>query len=99
MLSGQNQYMAEGHGMQDAQMGCRIKSLPPVLELQLKRFEYNPMMDAMCKINDKFIFPPEIDLSDFLAEDADRTQPAHYSLYAYAVAVAVAVAAVAVAVS
>ena len=82
MLDGANQYMAEGHGLQDAKMGCRIKSLPPVLELQLKRFEYNPMVDGMCKINDKFIFPPEIDLSDFLAEDADRSHPPIYHLYA-----------------
>eukprot|EP01094_Clydonella_sp_ATCC50884_P014697 TRINITY_DN251_c0_g1_i2.p1 TRINITY_DN251_c0_g1~~TRINITY_DN251_c0_g1_i2.p1 ORF type:complete len:646 (-),score=258.72 TRINITY_DN251_c0_g1_i2:1803-3698(-) len=81
MLDGDNKYRAEGHGLQDAKKGVFLKELPPVLELQLKRFEYNPFQDAMCKINDKFIFPPEIDLEPYLAPDADRSVPSKYTLF------------------
>ena len=50
LLDGQNQYMAEGHGLQDARRGVRFLSLPPVLMLQLKRFEYNFEFDNMYKV-------------------------------------------------
>jgi hypothetical protein len=38
-MTGDNQYEAEGHGKQDATKGLRFLKLPPVLHLQLKRFE------------------------------------------------------------
>ncbi|KAG1672785.1 hypothetical protein FOA52_002773 [Chlamydomonas sp. UWO 241] len=61
-LSGPNQYVAEGHGLQDAHKGVLFESLPPVLQLQLKRFEYDVQRDAMTKINDRYEFPDELDL-------------------------------------
>jgi ubiquitin carboxyl-terminal hydrolase 7 len=39
LLDGDNKYRAEGHGLQAARKGTRFLSLPPVLQLQLKRFE------------------------------------------------------------
>jgi ubiquitin carboxyl-terminal hydrolase 7 len=39
-LTGANMYRAEGHGLQEADKGCRFEVLPPVLQLQLKRFEF-----------------------------------------------------------
>ncbi|KAJ1673860.1 ubiquitin-specific protease ubp15, partial [Spiromyces aspiralis] len=71
-LEGENKYHAEGHGLQDAKKGMAFMSFPPVLHLQLKRFEYDFMYDRMVKINDRFEFPFEIDLGEFLASDAER---------------------------
>ncbi|RUP44365.1 hypothetical protein BC936DRAFT_149573 [Jimgerdemannia flammicorona] len=49
-LEGDNKYMAEGHGLQDAKKGVIFESFPPVLHLQLKRFEYDIQRDAMVKV-------------------------------------------------
>jgi ubiquitin carboxyl-terminal hydrolase 7 len=49
-LEGDNKYMAEGHGLQDAKKGVIFESFPPVLNLQLKRFDYDFMQDAMAKV-------------------------------------------------
>ncbi|CAJ0757372.1 9804_t:CDS:10, partial [Entrophospora sp. SA101] len=51
--------------------GVIFESFPPVLHLQLKRFEYDIQRDAMVKINDRHEFPMEIDLEEFLSSDAD----------------------------
>jgi len=70
ILDGDNKYRAEGHGLQAAKKGTRFTYFPPVLQLQLKRFEYDPMRDQMVKINDRFEFPTELDLTDFLCDPA-----------------------------
>ena len=44
-------YRAEGHGLQDARKGVLFENFPPVLELQLKRFEYNFQTDMMVKVS------------------------------------------------
>lgn len=49
-LDGDNKYMAEGYGLQDAKKGIIFESFPPVLHLQLKRFEYDIQRDAMVKV-------------------------------------------------
>lgn len=49
-LEGDNKYHAEGHGLQDAKKGVIFESFPPVLHLQLKRFEYDMMRDMMVKV-------------------------------------------------
>eukprot|EP01113_Clastostelium_recurvatum_P049984 TRINITY_DN935_c0_g1_i1.p1 TRINITY_DN935_c0_g1~~TRINITY_DN935_c0_g1_i1.p1 ORF type:complete len:1154 (-),score=430.34 TRINITY_DN935_c0_g1_i1:57-3518(-) len=81
MLDGDNKYHAEGHGLQDAKKGIMFMSLPPVLHLQLMRFEYDPMKDAMVKINDKYEFPDKIDLAKFMAEEADKSVSTVYHLH------------------
>jgi ubiquitin carboxyl-terminal hydrolase 7 len=80
-LDGENKYHAEGYGLQDAKKGIIFESFPPVLHLQLKRFEYDIQRDAMVKINDRHEFPFEIDLSEFLDPAADRSQPWIYKLH------------------
>ena len=40
-LDGENKYQAEGYGLQDAKKGIVFQSFPPVLHLQLKRFDDN----------------------------------------------------------
>jgi ubiquitin carboxyl-terminal hydrolase 7 len=81
MLDGENKYQAEGFGLQDAKKGIIFESFPPVLHLQLKRFEYDIQRDAMVKINDRHEFPFEIDLGEFLDASADRSSPWVYKLH------------------
>ncbi|KAG0092496.1 hypothetical protein BGZ92_009577 [Podila epicladia] len=71
-LDGENKYHAEGHGLQDARKGVIFETLPPVLHLQLKRFEYDIERDAMVKINDRHEFPLDIDLAEFVAEGEEK---------------------------
>lgn len=49
-LDGENKYQAEGYGLQEAKKGIIFQSFPPVLHLQLKRFEYDIQRDAMVKV-------------------------------------------------
>lgn len=70
MLDGENKYQAgDEYGYQDAKKGVVFESFPPVLHLQLKRFEYDFMVDDLVKIDDFYEFPDSIDLSPYL--DAD----------------------------
>lgn len=50
MMEGDNQYRAEGHGLQNAEKGVAFLTFPPVLHLQLKRFEYDFNRDAIIKV-------------------------------------------------
>ncbi|ORX62673.1 cysteine proteinase [Hesseltinella vesiculosa] len=81
VLEGDNKYMAEGYGLQDAKKGVIFESFPPVLHLQLKRFEYNIMTDRMVKINDRHEFPLSIDLEPYLSESADKSMSHEYCLH------------------
>eukprot|EP00644_Phytophthora_capsici_P010801 jgi/Phyca11/104452/e_gw1.9.125.1 len=69
MLDGDNQYEAEGHGKQDAKKGIKFLTLPPVLNIQLKRFEYDAMRDGMVKIHDRFEFPKTLILDEFMSKE------------------------------
>ncbi|KAJ3326370.1 hypothetical protein HDU76_012981, partial [Blyttiomyces sp. JEL0837] len=80
-LDGDNKYMAEGHGLQDARKGVIFTNYPPVLHLQLKRFEYDMERDAMVKINDRYEFPAEVDLTDFLDEGSRPAVRQNYHLH------------------
>uniref|UniRef100_A0A0D9XTG5 ubiquitinyl hydrolase 1 n=1 Tax=Leersia perrieri TaxID=77586 RepID=A0A0D9XTG5_9ORYZ len=84
-LEGDNKYQAENHGLQDAKKGVLFLDFPPVLQLQLKRFEYDYMRDTMVKINDRYEFPLQLDLDrddgKYLAPDADRSIRNLYALH------------------
>ncbi|RCI04918.1 hypothetical protein CU098_011576 [Rhizopus stolonifer] len=80
-LEGDNKYMAEGYGLQDAKKGVIFESFPPVLHLQLKRFEYDMMRDMMVKINDRHEFPTHIDLEPYLSDTADKSMSHKYALH------------------
>ena len=71
MLEGDNKYQAEGYGLQDAKKGVIFENFPPVLHLQLKRFEYDIEKDAMVKINDRHEFPMDINLQEYI----DKASP------------------------
>ncbi|KAI7906203.1 uncharacterized protein BX663DRAFT_499233 [Cokeromyces recurvatus] len=79
-LEGDNKYMAEGYGLQDAHKGVIFETFPPVLHLQLKRFEYDFMRDTMVKINDRHEFPAEINLDKYCSK-SDEDGPYDYELH------------------
>ena len=54
-LDGDNKYDAGEHGLQEAEKGVIFLTQPPVLHLQLMRFQYDPMTDANIKINDRLV--------------------------------------------
>ncbi|KAH7815910.1 putative phosphoinositide 3kinase family, accessory domain [Monocercomonoides exilis] len=74
ILDGSNKYNAEKHGMQRASKRTLFLSLPPVLHVQLNRWEYNPMTDRMAKVNDRFEFPVELNMSPFVFKDAAHSE-------------------------
>lgn len=80
-MDGENQYQAEGYGLQDAKKGVIFESFPAVLHLQLKRFEFDFAREINVKINDRFEFPEILDLSPYLSEDADKSEPYIYHLH------------------
>ncbi|KAF9592304.1 hypothetical protein IFM89_013530 [Coptis chinensis] len=86
-LEGDNKYHAEQHGLQDAKKGVLFIDFPPVLQLQLKRFEYDFMRDTMVKINDRYEFPLTLDLDrengKYLSPDADRGVRNLYTLHRF----------------
>ena len=51
VLEGDNLYFAEGFGLQVAKKGCVFIEFPPVLHLQLKRFDYDMEMDSFIKVS------------------------------------------------
>jgi len=81
ILEGDNQYQTDDFGKQDAMMGVEFLEFPSVLQIHLSRFIYDFNFDQMVKLYDHFEFPKEIDLSDFLAEDADRSKSNVFELY------------------
>ncbi|TKY53566.1 Ubiquitin carboxyl-terminal hydrolase 12 [Spatholobus suberectus] len=84
-LEGDNKYHAEHYGLQDARKGVLFIDFPPVLQLQLKRFEYDFTRDTMVKINDRYEFPLQLDLDrdngKYLSPEADRSIRNLYTLH------------------
>ncbi|ORY37639.1 cysteine proteinase [Rhizoclosmatium globosum] len=78
-LEGDNKYQAEGFGLQRAKKGVVFTSFPPVLFMQLKRFEYDMERDSMVKINDRYEYPDELNLDAFL--ETKPAVPQNYWLY------------------
>lgn len=73
MMEGDNRYRADGYEeLQDARKGVKFLSLPPVLQLHLKRFEYDFSRFAMVKINDRYEFETELDLSPYVQDSDGR---------------------------
>lgn len=76
-MTGENKYEAEGMGKQDAKKGVIFELLPPVLQLQLKRFEYDGIADTMVKINCRYEFFDKIDLGKYVKNGGNY----NYSLF------------------
>ncbi|KAG2227462.1 hypothetical protein INT45_007487 [Circinella minor] len=80
-MEGENKYQAEGYGLQDAKKGVIFESFPPVLHLQLKRFEYDMYRDTMVKNNDRQEFPLEIELEPYMDTSVEHSEPHKYILH------------------
>jgi ubiquitin carboxyl-terminal hydrolase 7 len=65
-LTGPNQYDTGEHGKQDAEMGVEFIQLPTILHIHLTRFTYDLQTWRPIKINTKFEFPVELDLTRFV---------------------------------
>ena len=73
LLEGGNKYDAGVHGMQDARKFIRFKKLPPVLQVQVNRFDYDFQRDQMVKINEEFRFGETLDLEALLSEESNQS--------------------------
>lgn len=80
-MDGENKYMAEGYGLQDACKGVSFERFPPVLHLQLKRFEYDMQRDTMVKINDHHVFPDQINLDKYCSTPSANPEEHNYILH------------------
>jgi ubiquitin carboxyl-terminal hydrolase 7 len=81
-MDGENQYFAgDQFKLQDANKGVIFESFPEVLNLQLKRFQYDIERDAMMKINDRYEFPETFDATPYLSDEADKSEPYIYQLH------------------
>ncbi|CAG8835299.1 22608_t:CDS:2, partial [Cetraspora pellucida] len=65
----------------DAKKGVIFESFPPVLRIQLNRFEYDMQKNTSVKINDRFEYPMETDLQSYLSSDSDKSKPHNYLLH------------------
>lgn len=78
MLTGDNQYEIDGTKI-DAKHITRLKQIPPILMLQLRRFEFNTRNGRRDKINDKFDISLKINIAPLL-EDYE-TNKSHKEIY------------------
>ena len=74
-------------GRQTARRGSRFVQLPPVLLMQLKRFEYDPSTGSLRKLQDRFAFPTSLNMRRFMArrtaaEAGGVAAPSSYRLHA-----------------
>ncbi|CAH8855132.1 unnamed protein product, partial [Trichobilharzia szidati] len=76
-LSQDNKYDAGAYGLQEAEKGVIFTRFPPVLYLQLMRFQYDFVADTNIKLNDRFEFPYILKLDQYLAEPKPSTYKLH----------------------
>lgn len=68
-LEGENAYHCEQcNSKQTAEKSIKFRSLPKILNLQLKRFEYDWDRDIRVKLNDEISFPMNLDMTPYLVD-------------------------------
>lgn len=69
-LEGDNKYMcSQCNGKQDATRAIQLKSLPPVLNLQLLRFIYDVKTCSKKKLSSAIEFPDVLDMSLYISDN------------------------------
>ncbi|XP_049850722.1 uncharacterized protein LOC126323767 [Schistocerca gregaria] len=68
-------------GLQTANKWIKFKTLPPILHLHLKRFNFDWNLQAYVKDNSKLVFPPELDLSPYMVSENPNQSETLYALY------------------
>lgn len=77
-LTGGNQYFCQQcNAKRDASKGLKLKSLPHILMLQLKRFDLDYETMQRKKLNDKVTFPLILNLNPFISGRKSLIQPAN----------------------
>lgn len=71
-LTGSEQYKTDEYGLQDAIMKTEFVNFPPILMIQLQRFEHDFSNNRNIKINDRFEYKKEIDLTSYLADNSEQ---------------------------
>ncbi|MGL4948240.1 MAG: hypothetical protein ACRC42_02525, partial [Mycoplasma sp.] len=71
-LDGEDKYWVEGHGKEKAKKSWKFIALPPVLIFQWKRFEYNPKMEQMDKINDRYEFDSKLCWNKYIENNTEN---------------------------
>eukprot|EP01051_Picozoa_sp_SAG22_P018820 SAG22_NODE_3285_length_1805_cov_2.285463_1_plen_470_part_10 len=67
LLSGANQYSCETCAKNcDAMKGLKLTKVPYILNVQLKRFDYDWERDARIKVDDEVSYPFVLDMAQFL---------------------------------
>lgn len=80
LLDDENKYDAGDFGLQRAEKGVKFVELPPVLHVQLMRFQYCGVEQ---KINEKFSFPEKMNLANCCELNGQLTEEdCVYSLHA-----------------
>ncbi|XP_030550047.1 ubiquitin carboxyl-terminal hydrolase 26 isoform X2 [Rhodamnia argentea] len=70
-LNGENQYFCESCGARvDASRSIKLRTLPRVLNIQLKRYVFLPKTTTKKKITSAFSFPRELDMRKRLCDPA-----------------------------
>ena len=87
VLDGENKYDAGDLGLQPAEKGLKFLSFPPVLHLQLMRFQYDPLLDANVKVNDRFEFPDVLELDEFVDMQGKESEKSDFVYLLHAVLV------------
>jgi ubiquitin C-terminal hydrolase len=73
-LEGDNAYNCENCSRKVcAHKRISFKSLPDILIFALKRFDYSIEENARTKINDQYIFPNDISMTDFMQWNLDKS--------------------------
>ncbi|KAK2950865.1 putative Ubiquitin C-terminal hydrolase 12 [Blattamonas nauphoetae] len=72
IMEGENKWNTEQFGMQDAVKETRFLSLPPVLSLQLMRWEYSPYLQNFSKLSSSFTFPMTLSLAHYVATPSPK---------------------------
>lgn len=73
-MDGANQYDAGEFGKQDAIKMNVLEEFPPVLLLQLMRFEFDPETLGLKKVHDSFKFPERLDLNPLVEKHRKLTK-------------------------
>jgi hypothetical protein len=81
ILEGENAYETETEGKQRAKKGVRFKQFPPVLQLHLKRFEFQVSKKSGGKVNDRFEFSEVLDLNPYVKENEEKSQDVDNSIH------------------
>lgn len=71
-FTGKNQYNADELGRIDAKRYHKILEAPVILVIQLKRFTYNLATGEREKLNNRFVFPHELDITRIMKDPTEQ---------------------------